>query len=89
MRWASPRPVGEPPIEQNGMNQPNVSDWVVQVPLWPSGLGIGLWNQWPGIIPYMVSYTGGSGNPGLPEWKLPALVDSGLSQEAQISKRGE
>ena len=28
-------------------NQPSVSDWVVQVPLWPSGLGVGLWNRRP------------------------------------------
>ena len=30
-------------------NQPSVSDWVIQVPLWPSGLGIGLWSQRPGV----------------------------------------
>ena len=25
-------------------NGPSVGDWVIQVPLWPSDLGIGLWN---------------------------------------------
>ena len=47
-------------------NQPSVSDWVIQVPLWPSGLGIGLWNRRPGFDPRTVRYTGGSGNPGSP-----------------------
>ena len=47
-------------------NQPSVSDWVVQVPLWPSGLGVGLWNRRPGIDTRTVRYTGCSGNPGSP-----------------------
>ena len=47
-------------------NQPSVSDWVVQVPLWPSGLGVRLWNRRPGFDPRKVRYTGGSGNPGSP-----------------------
>ena len=47
-------------------NQPSVSDWVVQVHLWPSDLGVGLWNQRPGFDPRTVRYTGGSGNPGSP-----------------------
>ena len=38
------------------MNQPSVSDWVVQVPLWPSGLGVGLWNRRPGYDPRTVRY---------------------------------
>ena len=33
----------------NVTNQPSVSDWVVQVPLWPSGLGVGLWSERPGV----------------------------------------
>ena len=33
----------------NVTNQPSVSDWVIQVPLWPSGLGIGLWSEQPGV----------------------------------------
>ena len=37
-------------------NQPSVSDWVVQVPLWPSGLGVGLWNRLPGFDPRTVRY---------------------------------
>ena len=37
-------------------NQPSVSDWVVQVPLWPSGLGVGLWNRRPGFDPRTVRY---------------------------------
>ena len=48
------------------MNQPSVSGWVVQVPLWPSGLGVGLWSERPRFDPRPVRYTGGSGNPGLP-----------------------
>ena len=47
-------------------NQPSLSDWVVQVPLWPSGLGVGLWNRRPGFDPRSVRYTVGSGNPGSP-----------------------
>ena len=39
------------------MNQPSVRDWVVQVPLWPSGLGVGLWNRRPGFDPRTVRYT--------------------------------
>ena len=42
-------------LSQNGRanwhcvtNQPRISDWVVQVPLWPSGLGVGLWSERPG-----------------------------------------
>ena len=35
---------------RNKTNQPSVSDWVVQVPLWPSGLGVGLWSERPGGI---------------------------------------
>ena len=50
----------------NVTNQSSVSDWVVQVPLWPSGLGVGLWNQRPGIDTRTVRYSGGSGNPGSP-----------------------
>ena len=34
----------------NVTNEPSVSDWVVQVPLWPSGLGIGLWSERPGVV---------------------------------------
>ena len=34
----------------------NFSDWVIQVPLWLSGLGIGLWNQWSRIDPRTVCY---------------------------------
>ena len=37
-------------------NQPSVSDWVVQVPLWPSGLGVGLWNERPGFDPSTARY---------------------------------
>ena len=37
--------------------QPSVSDWFVQVPLWPSGLGVGIWNRRPGINPRTVCYT--------------------------------
>ena len=59
------------------MNQPSVSDWVVQVSLWSSGLGMGSGASDPGIDPCTVHCTGGSGNPGSPEWKLPALVESG------------
>ena len=44
-------------------NQPSVRDWVIQVTLWPCGLGLGLWNQWPRIHPGTVCYTGGSSNP--------------------------
>ena len=33
----------------NVTNQPSVSDWVVQVSLWPSGLGVGLWMERPGF----------------------------------------
>ena len=47
-------------------NQPSVSDWVVQVPLWPSGLGVGLWKERPGFDPSTARYIGGSGNPGSP-----------------------
>ena len=47
-------------------NQPSVSDWVVQVPLWPSGLGVELWNRRPWIDTRTVRYIGGSGNPGSP-----------------------
>ena len=32
-------------------NQSSVSNWVVQVPSWPSGLGVGLWNRRPEIDP--------------------------------------
>ena len=38
-------------------NQPSVSDWVVQVPLWPSGLGFGLWSERPGFDPRTVRST--------------------------------
>ena len=69
-------------------NQPSISDWVIQVPLWLSGLGVGLWNRRPRIDPRMVRYTGGSGNLGSPEWKLPALVESGPCQGAWISTKG-
>ena len=31
------------------MNQPSVSDWEIQVPLCPSGLGVGLWSERPGV----------------------------------------
>ena len=41
----------------NVMNQPSLSNWVVQVPLWPCGLGAGLWSEWPGINPRTVRYT--------------------------------
>ena len=30
-------------------NQSSISDWIVQVPLWPSGLGDGLWSERPGV----------------------------------------
>ena len=33
----------------NVTNQSSVSDWVVQVPLWPSGLGVGLRSERPGV----------------------------------------
>ena len=64
MAWA--RGLGFIKGGSNVMNQPSVSDWVVQVPLWPSGLGIGLWNRRPGFDPRTIHYTGGSGNPGSP-----------------------
>ena len=35
-------------------NQPSLR--VVQVPLWPSGLGVGLWNRPPGFDPRTVRY---------------------------------
>ena len=66
------------------MKEPSINNWVIQVPLWPSGLGVGLWNRQPRIDPTMVIYTGGSSNQGSPEWKLPALVESGQSQGVQI-----
>ena len=37
-------------------NQPSVSDWVVQVPLWPGGLDVWIWNRQPGIDPRTVRY---------------------------------
>ena len=49
-------------------NQPSVSDWVVQVPLWPSGLGVGLWNRRPGIDTRTVRYT------LLPDYKYAFLL---------------
>ena len=52
-------------IFPNVMNETSISDRVVQVPLWPIGLGVGLWNQQPWIDPRMVHYTGGSSNPCL------------------------
>ena len=39
------------------MNQPSVSDWIIQVALWPSGLDIGLWNRQPGCDPCTVRYS--------------------------------
>ena len=33
----------------NVTNQPSVSEWVVKVLLWPSGLGVGLWSKRPGV----------------------------------------
>ena len=36
----------------NVTNKPSVSDWVVQVSLWPSGLGLRLWNRRPEIDPH-------------------------------------
>ena len=49
----------------------NTYDWVIQVPLWPSGIGFRLWNRRPKIDPRTARYTGGSGNLCLFEWKLP------------------
>ena len=69
--------------------QPRVSDWVVQIHLWPSGLGIGLWSEWPrvwslhGPLHWWQRYSRFSC-----EWKLPALVEIGPSQGARISIRG-
>ena len=40
----------------NVTNQTSVSDWVFQVPLWPNGLGLGLWNRRPGFDPRTVRY---------------------------------
>ena len=39
-------------FQKGGSNvtiEPSVRDWVVQVPLWPSGLSIGLWNERPRV----------------------------------------
>ena len=33
----------------NVRNEPNISNWVFQVPLCPSGLGVGLWSERPGV----------------------------------------
>ena len=57
--WKWPEPGGSD-LKKGGIsvtNQPSVSDWVVQVPLWPSGLGVELWNRRPGIDTRTVRYT--------------------------------
>ena len=38
-------------INNSVTNQPSVSGWVFQVPLWASGLGVGPWDWWPGTLP--------------------------------------
>ena len=43
------RGLGFPKVGSNVTNQPNISNWVVQVPLWPNGLGVGLWSERPGV----------------------------------------
>ena len=48
--------------EKDVTSEPSVSDWVIQIPLWPSGLGVGLSNRRPRIDPRTVRYSGGSGN---------------------------
>ena len=58
LKLARARGLGFQKGGSNVTNQPSVSDWVVQVPLSPSGVGVGLWNRPPGIYSRMVRYNG-------------------------------
>ena len=71
-------------------NQPSVSNWVVQVPLWLSGLGVGPWSELPGVRSRTVRYTGGSGNPGSPvSGSYPPWLKVARARGLEFLNRGE